>query len=65
VIAVLFFLLSETARLGEDIPKVLPLLLGFMVALGMLNVGLSLVRKNAARQNKRLHDGKKGEGKKP
>ncbi|KXL54091.1 hypothetical protein CLNEO_01870 [Anaerotignum neopropionicum] len=50
---ILFAFLSGSARQIEEMPQVLPLLLGFLVALFLLNLGISLIRKKAGRDNKK------------
>ncbi len=60
-----FVLLSETAKQTEEMPEVLPLLLGFLVALGLLNFGLSMVRKKGRKENKKSQEETKEKDGKP
>ena len=52
----LFALVSGSARQLEEVPQVLPLFLGFLVALFVLNLALSFFRKKAARDKKKESD---------
>ncbi|NCC16707.1 MAG: hypothetical protein EOM28_10215 [Clostridia bacterium] len=40
----------------EEIPAVLPVFLGFLLAMFLLNLGISFFRKKAARDNKKEAD---------
>ncbi|MDD4843673.1 MAG: hypothetical protein PHU31_05010 [Anaerotignum sp.] len=48
---------SETAQQIKEIPQVLPLFLGFLLAMFLLNLGMSFLSKKAARDKKKEPDG--------
>ncbi|KAF5077347.1 hypothetical protein DSECCO2_151260 [anaerobic digester metagenome] len=50
--ALLLSILTTVASPGQEIPPVLPLLLGFLLALVILNLGLSMFRKKGQGQRK-------------
>ncbi|WP_312047101.1 hypothetical protein [Anaerotignum sp.] len=50
--ALLLSILTTAASPGQEIPPVLPLLLGFLLALVILNLGLSMFRKKGQGQRK-------------
>ncbi|MEA5056550.1 hypothetical protein [Anaerotignum propionicum] len=52
----LLFMLTTAAKQGQDIPPVLPLFLGFLLALVLLNLGLSFFRKKGEDQRKNSSD---------
>ncbi len=52
----LIFMLTTAAKQGQDIPPVLPLLLGFLLALILLNLGLSIFRKKGKDQRENSWD---------
>ena len=49
-------MLTTAAKQGQDIPPVLPLLLGFLLALILLNLGLSIFRKKGKDQRENSWD---------
>ncbi len=52
----LFALTAAAPNLAEEIPPVLPLLLGFLLALVVLNLVLSFFRKKGADDHKKLSE---------
>lgn len=52
----LLFMLTTAAKQGQEIPPVLPLLLGFLLALVLLNLGLSIFRKKGKDQRENSSD---------
>lgn len=61
----LVFMLTTAAKQGQDIPPVLPMLLGFLLALVLLNLGLSIFRKKGNDQRKNAWDTQEKESSKP
>lgn len=52
----LFALTTVAPKTAEEVPPVLPLLLGFLLALVVLNLGLSFFRKKGADDRKKLSE---------
>lgn len=61
----LVFMLTTAAKQGQDIPPVLPMLLGFLIALVFLNLALSIFRKKGKEQRKNARDTQEKESSKP
>lgn len=61
----LLFILTTAAKQGQDIPPVLPMLLGFLIALVLLNLALSIFRKKGKKQRKNARDTQEKESSKP
>ncbi len=49
----LFALVSASAQQIKEMPQVLPWFLGFLLAMFLLNLGISFFSKKAARDNKK------------
>ena len=64
-VVLLFALTAVAAKPAEQIPPVLPLLLGFLLALVVLNLGLSFFRKKGAHDHKKLSENEEEKRPKP